>query len=60
MHPECKFSLCPPVKRLMRLSLFTDDSLRVLIFAALKGQSFSISEVADGSRMNRMLLVHSS
>jgi hypothetical protein len=44
----------------MRLSLFTDDSLRVLMFTALKGQSFSISEVADGSRMNRMLLVHSS
>ena len=30
----------------MRLSLFTDYSLRVLMFAALKGESFSLSEVA--------------
>ncbi len=31
----------------MRLSLFTDYSLRVLMFAALKGESFSLSEVSD-------------
>jgi DNA-binding IscR family transcriptional regulator len=31
----------------MRLSLFTDYSLRVLMFGALKdGQSFSLSDVA--------------
>jgi DNA-binding IscR family transcriptional regulator len=33
----------------MRLSLFTDYSLRVLMFAALKGESFSLSEVAEAS-----------
>ncbi|MFM7603625.1 MAG: RrF2 family transcriptional regulator [Prosthecobacter sp.] len=41
----------------MRLSLFTDYSLRVLMFAALKGVSFSISEVAEAYGISRHHLV---
>jgi len=41
----------------MRLSLFSDYSLRVLMFAALKGQSFSISEVAQAYDISRHHLV---
>ena len=41
----------------MRLSLFTDYSLRVLMFAALKGESFSLSEVSDAYGISRNHLV---
>ncbi|MDB6138286.1 MAG: nsrR [Verrucomicrobiaceae bacterium] len=42
----------------MRLSLFTDYSLRVLMFAALKdGVSFSLSEVAAAYGISRHHLV---
>ncbi len=41
----------------MRLSLFTDYSLRVLMFAALKGQIFSLSEVAASYDISRHHLV---
>lgn len=41
----------------MRLSLFTDYSLRVLMFAALKGGSFSLSEVAEAYDISRHHLV---
>lgn len=41
----------------MRLSLFTDYSLRVLMFAALKGESFSLSEVAEAYDISRHHLV---
>ena len=42
----------------MRLSLFTDYSLRVLMFAALKdGAEFSISEVAGAYGISRHHLV---
>lgn len=41
----------------MRLSLFTDYSLRVLMFAALKGDSFSLSEVAEAYDISRHHLV---
>lgn len=41
----------------MRLSLFTDYSLRVLMFAALKGGSFSLSEVAASYTISRHHLV---
>ncbi len=41
----------------MRLSLFTDYSLRVLMFAALKGGSFSLSEVAASYAISRHHLV---
>jgi len=57
MHFACKFSRCLPVKRFMRLSLFTDYSLRVLMFAALKGESFSLSEVAEAYGISRHHLV---
>jgi len=41
----------------MRLSLFTDYSLRVLMFAALKGETFSLSEVAEAYGISRHHLV---
>lgn len=41
----------------MRLSLFTDYSLRVLMFAALKGESFSLSEIADAYDISRNHLI---
>jgi Rrf2 family nitric oxide-sensitive transcriptional repressor len=41
----------------MRLSLFSDYSLRVLIYAASKGDHFSISEVAEAYRISRHHLV---
>lgn len=41
----------------MRLSLFTDYSLRVLMFAALKDSSFMMSEVADAYGISRHHLV---
>ncbi|OYW75237.1 MAG: hypothetical protein B7Z37_14275 [Verrucomicrobia bacterium 12-59-8] len=41
----------------MRLSLFSDYSLRVLMFAALKGESFSLSEVAEAYAISRHHLV---
>ena len=41
----------------MTLSLFTDYSLRVLMFAALKGESFSLSEVAESYDISRHHLV---
>ncbi|WP_395751487.1 Rrf2 family transcriptional regulator [Prosthecobacter sp.] len=41
----------------MRLSLFTDYSLRVLMFAALKGGPFSLSEVAESYDVSRHHLV---
>ena len=41
----------------MKLSLFTDYSLRVLMFAALKGESFSLSEVAEAYDISRHHLV---
>lgn len=41
----------------MRLSLFTDYSLRVLMFAALKGRSFSLSEVTAAYGVSRHHLV---
>ncbi|MFM2166048.1 MAG: HTH-type transcriptional repressor NsrR [Verrucomicrobiota bacterium] len=57
MHDACKLSRRLGVKRVMRLSLFTDYSLRVLMFAALKGESFSLSEVADAYGISRHHLV---
>jgi Rrf2 family nitric oxide-sensitive transcriptional repressor len=41
----------------MRLSLFTDYSLRVLMFAALKAETFSLSEVAEAYDISRHHLV---
>ena len=41
----------------MRLSLFTDYSLRVLMFGALKGEAFSLSEVAGAYNISRNHLV---
>ena len=41
----------------MRLSLFSDYSLRVLMFAALKGKTFSLSEVAEAYDISRHHLV---
>jgi len=41
----------------MRLSLFSDYSLRVLMFAAGKNETFSISEVAEAYRVSRHHLV---
>ncbi len=41
----------------MKLSLFTDYSLRVLMFAALKGESFSLNEVAEAYDISRHHLV---
>jgi Rrf2 family nitric oxide-sensitive transcriptional repressor len=41
----------------MRLSLFSDYSLRVLMFAALKGKMFSLSEVAEAYDISRHHLV---
>jgi Rrf2 family nitric oxide-sensitive transcriptional repressor len=41
----------------MRLSLFTDYSLRVLMFAALKKEIFSLSEVATAYDISRHHLV---
>lgn len=41
----------------MRLSLFTDYSLRVLMYAALKGDAFSISEVTSAYGISRNHLV---
>lgn len=41
----------------MRLSRFTDYSLRVLIFAALKGDAFSLSEAAEAYGISRNHLV---
>jgi Rrf2 family nitric oxide-sensitive transcriptional repressor len=41
----------------MRLSLFTDYSLRVLMFAVLKEGSFSLSEVAEAYGISRHHLV---
>lgn len=41
----------------MRLSLFTDYSLRVLMFAALKGEAFSLNEVAAAYSISRNHLV---
>ena len=42
----------------MRLSLFTDYSLRVLMYAALKsGEDFSLSEVAGAYKISRHHLV---
>ncbi len=41
----------------MKLSLFTDYSLRVLMFAALKAESFSLSEVAESYDISRHHLV---
>ncbi len=41
----------------MRLSLFSDYSLRVLMFAALKGEAFSLSEVAEAYSISRHHLV---
>ncbi|MDP1588397.1 MAG: Rrf2 family transcriptional regulator, partial [Prosthecobacter sp.] len=37
----------------MKLSLFSDYSLRVLIFAALKGDSFQIEEVTVAYGISR-------
>ena len=41
----------------MRLSLFSDYSLRVLMFAALKREIFSLSEVAEAYDISRHHLV---
>jgi len=41
----------------MRLSLFSDYSLRVLMYAAAKTDSFSISEVAEAYQISRHHLV---
>lgn len=41
----------------MRLSLFTDYSLRVLMFAALKGSSFQLGDVAEAYAISRHHLV---
>ena len=41
----------------MHLSLFTDYALRVLMFAALKGETFSLSEVADSYQISRNHLI---
>jgi Rrf2 family nitric oxide-sensitive transcriptional repressor len=41
----------------MRLSLFTDYSLRVLMFGALKAESFSLSEIAEAYGISRNHLV---
>lgn len=46
-----------PRNRGMRLSLFSDYSLRVLMFAALKGGPFSLSEVAEAFGISRNHLV---
>lgn len=45
-------------KTVMRLSLFTDYSLRVLMYGALKdGQSFSLNDVASAYHISRNHLV---
>lgn len=41
----------------MRLSLFSDYSLRVLIFGAVKGEAFPLHEVADAYQISRHHLV---
>lgn len=41
----------------MRLSLFTDYSLRVLMYAALKNGAFSLSQVAGAYNISRHHLV---
>jgi Rrf2 family transcriptional regulator, nitric oxide-sensitive transcriptional repressor len=41
----------------MHLSLFTDYALRVLMFAALKGGAFSLSEVAESYQISRNHLI---
>jgi Rrf2 family nitric oxide-sensitive transcriptional repressor len=41
----------------MRLSVFTDYSLRVLMFAALKGEPFSLTEVSEAYAISRNHLV---
>lgn len=41
----------------MRLSLFSDYSLRVLMYAAAKGDTFSISDVAEAYQISRHHLV---
>lgn len=41
----------------MRLSLFTDYSLRVLMFAALKDEPFSLSEASEAYAISRNHLV---
>jgi Rrf2 family nitric oxide-sensitive transcriptional repressor len=41
----------------MRLSLFSDYALRVLMFAALKEETFSLSEVAEAYDISRHHLV---
>jgi len=41
----------------MRISLFSDYSLRVLMYAAAKADSFSISEVAEAYQISRHHLV---
>lgn len=41
----------------MRLSLFSDYSLRVLLFAAVKGEAFPLHEVADAYGISRHHLV---
>lgn len=41
----------------MRLSLFTDYSLRVLMFAALKEEAFSLNEVSEAYGISRNHLV---
>jgi Rrf2 family nitric oxide-sensitive transcriptional repressor len=57
MHAACKFTPHAFVTSSMKLSLFTDYSLRVLMFAALKGESFSLSEVAEAYDISRHHLV---
>lgn len=41
----------------MRLSLFTDYALRVLMFGALKQETFSLSEIAEAYDISRNHLV---
>lgn len=41
----------------MRLSLFSDYSLRVLLFGAVKGSAFPLHEVADAYNISRHHLV---
>ena len=51
------FGLLSVDSAVMRLSLFTDYSLRVLMFAALKGEAFSLNEVATAYSISRNHLV---
>lgn len=53
IYPSLTVNFCDSSRPAMHLSLFSDYSLRVLMFGAAKGDSFQLDEVTDAFDISR-------